>query len=384
MRILFVTESLGFGGAERAFVNLMPALLERGVECELAVLWPPYPLGPELETMGVKVHRLELSHRWNVPEAVYKLAKVQRRGFDVIDAHLFFSGIYTALSTFADERALRVVTLHNLGYDTNTWGDSPWKRMRRVLESTLLRSRIDGYIAISRAVASHMQEHLRLTSVQMIHNAYQLDRFKSPVSPDRFAVLDRIQPGLGREFVVAMTGRLSKEKGHLYLFEALERLRREGLRPRSLLIGVGPIEATLRAEVARRDLQDQVFFLGTVPHDEVLQIVQCADAVVMPSTSEGLPLVAVEAMALGRPLLASAVGGIPEIIVDGVSGILMEPADVATLTTKLKELMTDAALRERLGRAARERIQTEFSADLVAEQRLQYYATLRNNIGHAS
>ncbi|SRR6266545_189623 len=377
MRILFVIESLGFGGAERALVNLIPALLKRGVKCEVVALWAPYTLGKELEAIGVTVHRLELLHRWNIPEAIYKLASVHRRGFDVIDAHLFFAGIYTALSALAGDRTLRVVTFHALSYDTNVWGDSPWKRMRRVLDSTLAQHYIDGHIAISHAVASHMKEHLRLASVEMIHNAYQLDRLKSETALDRFAVLDRIQPGLGREFVVATPARLSHEKGHLYLFEALEQLQHDGLNPRALLLGAGPMEATLRSEVVRRGLKNQVSFLGTVPHSDLLQIVQCVDAVVMPSTHEGLPLAAVEAMALGRPVLATTVGGVPELIVDNVSGILVAPTDVTALTTKLKELMTNAALRKRLGCTARERIQAEFSADLVVEKRLQYYATLR-------
>ena len=98
MKILTVIESLGCGGAEQALVNLLPVLKSRGHQCEVVALWPPYDIAPMLERYGISLHPLDIKGRWNLPQAVVRLAQAVRQVQpDVVHAHLFFASLYSAL-----------------------------------------------------------------------------------------------------------------------------------------------------------------------------------------------------------------------------------------------------------------------------------------------
>jgi glycosyltransferase involved in cell wall biosynthesis len=158
---------------------------------------------------------------------------------------------------------------------------------------------------------------------------------------------------------VLFAGRLSREKGVLDLLAAAEGLP-------LVVAGDGP----LRGQVPGA--------LGMVPHDELLRLYERAAVVAVPSHREGFGVVAAEAMAHGRPVVASAVGGLLDIVEDGITGLLVEPRDVVALRQALERLLEDAPLRARLGAAARERARERFAWRRVTEQTLHVYdAALR-------
>jgi glycosyltransferase involved in cell wall biosynthesis len=113
--------------------------------------------------------------------------------------------------------------------------------------------------------------------------------------------------------------------------------------------------------------------LGFVPHDELERLYDRAAIVVLPSYREGLPLCVIEAMAHGRPVVATKVGGIPELVEDGVTGFLVEPGDAAALRRALQRLLDDPMLRRRLGREGRRRIVERCSLDAVIDATLEAY-----------
>src|SRR5205085_1269547 len=153
------------------------------------------------------------------------------------------------------------------------------------------------------------------------------------VIPNGVRIPARVEPE-AEPAEILFAGRLSPEKG---IDELLEATRGMNL----VVAGDGP----LRDRVPNA--------LGFVPHDELERLYDRAAIVVLPSYREGLPLCVLEAMAHGRPVVASAVGGIPELVEDGVTGYLAEPGDVAGLRAALERLLADPLLRRRLGRAAR-------------------------------
>lgn len=161
-------------------------------------------------------------------------------------------------------------------------------------------------------------------------------------------------------------GRLEEQKGQDVLIAALAELGRRGLAFSCALAGDGPRRAALEAEVERLGLGGQVSFLGRV--DEVGPLLLAADAVVLPSRWEGLPLSLLEAMARGRPVVASAVGGVPEVIEDGLHGRLVPPGDPAALADALEAVhrRPDAAFQ--LGRAGARRVREAFTWPRVVEQ----------------
>ncbi len=134
MKILTVIESLGRGGAEQALVNLLPVLKARCHQCDVVALWPPYDVAPVLERYGIALHRLNIEGRWNLPQAVPRLARTVRQVKpDVVHAHLFFASLYSALTRPLAPGPVRVVTFHNLAYDSYP-ADTVWKRARKRLD----------------------------------------------------------------------------------------------------------------------------------------------------------------------------------------------------------------------------------------------------------
>ena len=376
MKILHVIESLGRGGAEQALVNLLPALSRRGHHCEVAALWGPYPLGEPLEAAGIPVHRLDLGHRWRLDHGVWRLSRVWRHGrYDIVHAHLFFSGVYASLCRPVAPASTVTVTFHNLGYDSYP-ANTAWRKIRKQLDGWLMRHAVDGRTAVSETTARHYERHLKLPPIQVIPVAVDLASFQPFLSTNGFQ--NRLSAyGVGQEdFTLLVPGRFVPEKGHRFLLQALELLREQNLRPKTLCFGEGPLAADIAAESTRRGLNGQVVLHGAVPNAELLALVRAAHTVVMPSTNEGLPISALEAMALERPLLASRVGGLQLLIEDNVSGLLVPPGDVRALAEGIARLMADPALRQRLGHGARRRVESGFSADAVAARWEAYYTAL--------
>jgi glycogen(starch) synthase len=153
---------------------------------------------------------------------------------------------------------------------------------------------------------------------------------------------------------VLYAGRLSAEKGVLELVEAAEGLP-------LVVVGDGPLRA--RVPGAR----------GFVPHDELLGLYERAAVVAVPSHREGFGVVCAEAMAHGRPVVASAVGGLLDLVADGETGILVRPGDVAALRRALDRLLGDRELRRRMGEAGRARMRERFSWDRVTEATIDAY-----------
>jgi glycosyltransferase involved in cell wall biosynthesis len=174
-------------------------------------------------------------------------------------------------------------------------------------------------------------------------------------------------------FSVVIPGRLVHEKGHADFLQALALLRTQGRQLSVTLAGHGPIRTTLERQIGQLGLDGCVSITGSLAHAQLLDVVQAADLVVVPSRFEGFGLTALEAMALGRPVLATTTGGLPEVIEHGASGWLVPPQDPAQLAQAIGQLMDDAPLRQRLGAAGRTRAQQHFSLPTVTARLRDIY-----------
>jgi glycosyltransferase involved in cell wall biosynthesis len=154
------------------------------------------------------------------------------------------------------------------------------------------------------------------------------------------------------------------------LFEALARFD-AARRPVLLLAGSGPLHAGLEAKAAALGLAGDAVFIGD--RSDIGDVMQATDLVVLPSHDEGMSNVVLEAMAAGRAVIASDVGGNPEVIVDGESGLLFATGDAAALTGKLRSLVADERRRESIGRNARERIANNYSIPALIERTSAIY-----------
>ena len=170
---------------------------------------------------------------------------------------------------------------------------------------------------------------------------------------------------------VLCVGRLVSAKGQRILIEAVDRLKRGGHRLELQLVGDGVDRSDLERLVVVRGLTDVVRFVGAVNQDEIRTYYQRADIFALASFAEGIPVVLMEAMAMEIPCVATRITGIPELIEDGVSGLLVSPSDVEGMAAAMLRLMESAELREALGKAGRQRVQQDYelavSADRLAE-----------------
>lgn len=183
----------------------------------------------------------------------------------------------------------------------------------------------------------------------------------------------RATPTAGRPFTILCIGTLHEVKGQAVLIDACRELRDAGIRVHCRFIGDGPDEAALQARIDAAGLSGTVTLDGRRTRAEVVALLAEADILVAPSVAtaggkrEGIPVVLMEAMACGLPVIASRLSGIPELVEDGVSGILVTPGDTSAVARAIRRLADDPAMRARMGAAARERVVRGF--DLITNAR---------------
>ena len=172
----------------------------------------------------------------------------------------------------------------------------------------------------------------------------------------------------GRTVEILAVGRLSPEKGHLVLLDALAQLHQEGLRVQLTLVGDGPLQPELVAFAAENGIDDLVTFAGSVGQDDMPSYFERADIFCQPSFNEGIPVVLMEAMASGLPVVSSDVGAIAELVADEESGLLVSPARSAFLAQALRRLAESPDLRTAMGARGREIVERDFDAAALARR----------------
>ncbi|MCA1825421.1 MAG: glycosyltransferase family 4 protein [Myxococcales bacterium] len=305
IRVLHLRQGSGLYGADRAVIALAEAT-EAPYEAVVgSIQRPGQPdlLSEEARRRGLAGVRFESARRFDLACARSVGAWARENGVQLLHAH-DFKALFVAL--FAGVPV--VATFH---------GDTGSTLAVRVYElvARLLANFTRGVAAVSRVLEARLRRWVRGAPVAFVPNAVPS---WAPVS-DAERVAARGRFGVDR-FCIAVVGRLSPEKGHRVLFDAL-RGRRDVV---ALIAGDGP----LREELERTALFD-ARFLGFV--EDTRAVFAAADVVVLPSLTEGLPLVALEAMSLGRCLVASAVGELPELLADG-AGVLVPPGDPRALS----------------------------------------------------
>jgi glycosyltransferase involved in cell wall biosynthesis len=187
--------------------------------------------------------------------------------------------------------------------------------------------------------------------------------------------------------LILAVGRLVWIKGYDYLLAALSRLKQAGIAFRAQIIGDGPLYAPLGYSIEDLNLKPEVELLGALPAAEVLSRLRAADLFVLSSHAEGISNAALEAMAVGLPVVTTNAGGMSEAVRDGIEGYVVPVRDINALADRLKSLLTDPTQRERMGLSARSRAEAEFSLSRQAEVFEQMYQTVianRKNSSHKS
>jgi len=195
-----------------------------------------------------------------------------------------------------------------------------------------------------------------------IYSGIELDLFR-PVSKDRKNKIRKKWNLKQNAPVIGIVSKLWEGKGHVVLIEAFKALRKEIEDAVLVIVGEGLLYDKLVGVVNGNGLRDSVLFTGF--QMDVSEIIATFDVAVLPSFFEGMGRVLLEAMAMGKPVVASRVGGIPDLVEDGVNGLLVRPGNVKELADALKIMLNGKKLAEKMGNEGRERVKEQFSADAM-------------------
>jgi glycosyltransferase involved in cell wall biosynthesis len=248
------------------------------------------------------------------------------------------------------------------------WTAATWKvRCNEMLDRLCLRW-MDRVVCVSAKQAERVRAAgIAAEKIVVICNAVNFSD-ETP-DPSFRRQLEEMFPRPPRH-IVAAAGRLSPEKGLSVLVDAAAIVTKTDSGVGFVLFGNGPLKAALAAQIASKGLRDRVVLAGFRP--DLQRFLPWIDVLALSSFTEGLPVIVLEALAAGKPMVATAVGGTPEVIEDGRSGFLVPPGDPAALARKLSELLRDGELRRSLGEHGRERMREQFTfaAQAAAYQRL--------------
>lgn len=345
LRVLWLIKGLDPGGAELLLGMLAEVRDREGFEVETAYLLPwKRGLVGALEDSGVPVHCLRGGHEWDLRWAARLRRLVRDRRYDVVHIHSpYVAGVARiALRALPAGVRPRIVYTEHLPW----WG---YVRPTRVL-NRLTYGLDDANLAVSRTVVESMPSRIR-DRVGVVVQGIFPDRVRDQLR-HRDAV--RAELGVGRdEVVVGTVAHLRPQKGYPILLEAARRVLDEGLPVRFVAVGRGPQEAEIRAIHARLGLGDRFILMGF--RQDATRVMAGFDVFALASHNEGLPLALMEALALGIPVVATAVGGIPEGVTDGVEALLTPPSRPELLADAIETLVRDPVLRARMSAAAADR-----------------------------
>lgn len=363
MKVAHVITTLNVGGAERLLLDLCERLPRYGIESSVIYLKGGGPLAAEFESCGVPAEKVGLRAAVD-PVAVVALARRLRSlAPDVVHTHMFKADLHGTLAARRAGVAHIVSTKHAA------------EEARRLAPVALIDRRLaaaaDAIVAVSEDMAAFTREVEGIPGerIRVIYSGIDLSRFDA--ARPKEAALAKLGLAPGSPIVLA-TGRLHPAKGHSVLIKAMRQVRRAWPDARLVIAGEGEERERLAAEAAPDG--DSVVLLSR-RHD-VADLLSVCDCYVLPSLREGLGLALIEAMALGRPCVATRAGAIPEVITDGIDGLLVPSAQPDALAIAIGRILADRTLAERLSVAARAAARERFDIDRTAAE----YAALYREI----
>lgn len=343
------------GGAEQHIVTLLCGLSREYFDLHL-VCTPQLAklLNPDLPS-DVEVIPLELRKPWQISAALQLAEILRSRRVDILHSHIFYASLFASPVAWSCSVPMIIETPHVREY---------WRReglKSRFVIDRLVGRCVNRYIAVSEANGRYLTEHKGLPAqkISVIHNGSDLKRFRHLRHKS-----EALKKKLGfrmEELVLLVAGRLEPQKGHSVLLNALPQVRRVFPNARTVFAGEGELLPQLQRQVTALGLQGAVDFVGFQNNME--EWFSVADITVLPSFYEGLPLVAIESLAAGTPVVATAVDGTPEIVIHERTGLTVPPGAPEQLAASICRLLADPALRSKFGNAGRSWVEEEFSQE---------------------
>ena len=377
LRVLLTIDEASLGGGQMHVLLLAKYLCEADFEVEIATEASGW-LVDEARKLGLIVHQITISNQvtWQSFRHIHQLLK--HRQFGVLHTHGGTAGFWIRVgAAMLKKRPVIVHTYHGLHYLNvlEKAGEAVQQTIKRVIFQQIdrfLLNYTDRIICVCRsdynkAIAATVATVAR-TSI--VYNGIEVDKFSSPLDRVIARKIFNLDP---TEFVFGNVGRLHEQKGHKFLLQAISRMTN---RARLIIIGDGEIRNELTTLADQLGISDRVSFLGA--RNDIHEFLSAIDVFMMPSLWEGQPIALLEALAIGKPCIASAVDGIPEIIVDGVNGYLVSQKDVESLARMMDLAIEDPNLLWQVHSSKMSRLDSKFLAKNMATEIADIYLTESN------
>ena len=374
--VLHCRSSAATYGPERALMLMVDALGHRAIETRLLALYrqsePSSPVHPWIEQAredGLYADQI-------VDPGPFSIGVVRRLGrritaadANILHTHDYKTNILGGLAARKHDRSMPwVATVH---LHTST---SRRLRLYRAIDLFLLRL-ADRVITVSRDQRRLLLERgVDRRRIALVPNVIDAERFREEAD-ERGAVRARL--GIEGEVPLITTiGRLSVQKGMDHFLEAAAQVRQVRPETRFLIAGHGPLRGALESQAEALGLSDQLRFLGY--RADVASILAASDVVALPSRDEGLPIILLEALSMGCPIVATRVGGVPDLIRDGETGLLVPPGAPDEVAARMLELISDREEAQRMGAAGLAFVKRSCSPDRAARRLSSIYRTVLN------
>jgi glycosyltransferase involved in cell wall biosynthesis len=362
--VLHLQKVAGISGSEAHLLALLPRLRDRGWDIRFLMLHEHEPgardFARELTARGIPLDAISLAADVDPVAFVRLVAYLMRARPTILHTHLVHADVYGQLAGVVSGVPIRFSTKHGF----NEFRENPGF----ALGDRAIASLAHAHIAISRGLARYLEdvEGFDGASFEIVHYGIEPDG-----EPAAYA---------GREPRLLCVGRLIPIKGHIVLLRAFAEARRSVPDLRLDLAGRGPLEPALRALAKELEVDDAVRFLGYV--SPVQRAIEQSAVVVVPSMGEGFGMVALEAMERARPVIAAEIGGLGELVEDGVTGFLVPPAEAEPLAAAIVALAADRPLAAQMGEAGRRRALGRFLQERCTDRtELLYRELLASRVG---
>ncbi|MFQ5753426.1 MAG: glycosyltransferase [bacterium] len=353
INILHLVNGFAIGGAESKLLELVRCTDKKNYRLVVCSVGQGGPLQKEFEKLGVKVivFRKKFSFDFSLVFKVARLIREER--IDIVQTTLLYADLIGALA--AKVAGVPIV----ISWETVSHGQNDCLRvnLRHKIAYRFAMKFVEKIVAVSDETRESIIENrgIQPSKLITIHYGVDLVRYNGA---NGFKKRKEIGISDG-EPVVGIVARLEEVKGHRYFIQAISQLIEGFPNMKCVLIGDGTLRKSLELQVENLNLKSNFCFLGF--RKDVNSWLNAIDIFVLPSLSEGLPNVILEAMACKKPVVATAVGGIPEAIIDGVTGSLVPPQDSNALAQAIGRLLKNRKLAEEMGKKSRLRVEEKFS-----------------------
>jgi glycosyltransferase involved in cell wall biosynthesis len=363
IKVLHLVTSLEVGGAQHNMLQGLPRLDPEKYEHVICSIMDRMQMAEQFRKVGIEVYSLGLKRKTDLAVALRLRSFLRQLRPDVMHTYLLHGNVLGRIVGRLTGVPSIISSELTIG-QARIWGRIATKLTNPLTDAVEVNSVTGGEAAIKDLGVPRAK-------LEVVLPGLDLGEFESTV--DR----DSVRADLGvssDKHLVLYIGRLRPVKGVKYGIEAFSKALSQNPGLHMALAGEGAQREELQALVGTLGISDNVSFLGV--RNDLPKLLAAADSVLMPSLTEGFPRVAVEAMAASKPVIATEVGGVPEAITHGESGILVQPRDIDSMSVALLSLVDDDELRGRLSTAARKHIQNNFSVEKYVARLDQIYSKL--------